>query len=145
MVYNKVHEEGFKENGLSDAARAIGEVVAKMDTEGIVDLIEWLECNDNQSCSPMNDCDLICASLEGVDPYLALFEDGFEPIRVSYYIEPVFRGGQVFILRSPPCEGPLSRVVMVTLPEEEAVKLWEDGLIMRFSPTILMGVNKHHA
>ncbi|KAK9265506.1 hypothetical protein L1049_021365 [Liquidambar formosana] len=58
----------------------------------------------------MNSRDLICASLEGVDLYLTSFEDGFELIRVSYYVEPVFGEGQVFILRSPRCEGPLSRV-----------------------------------
>ncbi|KAJ6295499.1 hypothetical protein OIU78_023509 [Salix suchowensis] len=49
--------------------------------------------------------------------------------------------GHVLVLPSPPGEGPFSRVVMVTLPEEEAVRLCEDDLILNFSPTILMGVN----
>ena len=40
MVYNKVYE-GFQENNnLSQAAKAIGKVVARMDSEGIMDLIE---------------------------------------------------------------------------------------------------------
>ncbi|GLT60914.1 hypothetical protein SLA2020_336540 [Shorea laevis] len=148
MVYNKVHSEGLKENDLSQAAGAIGEVVAKMDSEGVMDLIEWLEVEHNEiSQSPplMNNCDLICSSLEAVDPYSMKFVEEFEPIRVSYYVEPVFGIGQVFIFPSPAGEGPFGRVVMVTLPEDEAVKLCEDELILQFSPTIVMGVNTNHA
>ncbi|KAL6212133.1 hypothetical protein ACLB2K_017354 [Fragaria x ananassa] len=40
MVYNKAHQEGFQRNNLSEAVSSIGEVVAKMDGEGIMDLIE---------------------------------------------------------------------------------------------------------
>lgn len=143
MAYNKVEVKPLKEHKLAYAAKAIGEVVAKMDNEGIMDLIDWLSCNDCQCLPLMNGCDLICASLEAVDSYLAMFEEGFAPNRVSYYVEPVTGVGQVLILPSPPGEGPLSRVVMVTLPEDEVVKLCEDDLILRFSPTILMGMNKN--
>ena len=141
MVYNKVHPDGFQEN-LSQAASSIGEVVAKMDSEGIMDLIEWLECKDDRSRSLMNGCDLICASLEVVDPFSTIFEDVMAPIRVSCYVEPVSRLGQVLILPAKPGEGELSRVVMVTLPRDEAVKMCEHDLILRLSPTILMDVNK---
>ncbi|KAG6739327.1 hypothetical protein POTOM_056920 [Populus tomentosa] len=141
MVYNKVNSKSLKEHKLSDVAKAIGEVIAKMDTDGITDLIEWLEHNGYQSPPPMNGCELMCASLEAVDPYLAVFEEGFVPIRVSSYVEPVVGAGHVLVLPSPPCEGPLSRTVMVTLPEDEAARLCEDDLILHFSPTILMGVN----
>lgn len=140
MVYNKVHATGFKENGLLiEATKAIREVVTTMDSEGIMDLIEWLKSNDDQYCPSVNDCDLICASLEDVDPYLALFEEEFAPMKVSYYVDPVFRQGQVLILPSQPGEGPLSRVVMVTLPEDEAVRLIEDDFVRHFSPHVLMG------
>jgi hypothetical protein len=141
MVYNKVNSKSLKEHKLSDVAKAIGEVMAKMDNDGITDLIEWLEHNDYQSPPPMNGCELMCASLEAVDPYLAVFEEGFVPIRVSSYVEPVVGAGHVLVLPSPPCEGPLSRTVMVTLPEDEAARLCEDDLILHFSPTILVGVN----
>lgn len=149
MVYNKVDfGKDFDHNDLSKPALAIREVVRKMDFEGIMDLVEYLELNDiyRSSC-----CDhghglmrfegLICVNLEDVEAYNAIFEDGiFKPVRVSYYVEPVVGQGQVLILPSP--EGgrsDFSRVVMVTLPGDEAVKLCEDALLMQFSPTILMG------
>lgn len=143
MVYNQVHQGNFKENNLSEAAKAIKDVVAKMDNEGIMDLIEWLQGDENRDLPLMNGCDLVCASLGAVDPYLAVFGDGVRPIRVSCYVEPVLGLGQVLILPGLPGEGPLSRVVMVTLPEDDLVKLCEDELLLRYSPTILMGLNKN--
>lgn len=140
MVYNKVEGEDLEKNKLSDATKAIGEVVRKMDAEGISDLIEWLQTNgDHQALSVMNGCDLICANLEYMESYSTVFEDGFDPLRVSCYIEPVIGLGQVFILPSPDGEGPLSRLVMVTLDQDEAIRVSEDSLILSFSPTILMG------
>ncbi|KAJ6373082.1 hypothetical protein OIU76_027423 [Salix suchowensis] len=141
MVYNRVNSKNLKEHKLPDVAKVIGEVMSEMDNDGITDLIEWLEHNDHQSPPTMNGCDLICASLEAVDPYLAVFEEDLIPVRVSCYVEPVVGVGHVLVLPSPPGEGPFSRVVMVTLPEDEAVRLCEDDLILNFSPTILMGVN----
>ncbi|CAL0308266.1 unnamed protein product [Lupinus luteus] len=139
MIYNKVNAEGIVgENKIPEAAKAIGDAVAKVDNEGIMDLIEWFENNDINSSALMNDHDMICASLEGVNPYLAEFQEGFKPIHVSHYIESVLGEGQVLILPAPSGEGPLSRVVMVTLGEEDAIKLCEDNLISQFSPTILM-------
>lgn len=141
MVYNKVHaiaEGNLGENKFPQATSAIRDVMSKMDSEGIMGLIEWLQSNDTNSPTMMNGHDLVCASLEDVDPYLAVFQDCSKPIRVSYYIEPVLGEGQVLILPAPHEEGPLSRVAMVTLKEEEAIKLCEDELISQFSPTILM-------
>lgn len=63
-------------------------------------MIEWLERTDDQYPSLMNGSDLVCASLEAVDPFSAIFEDGIVPIR---------------IFLAKPGEGELSRVVMVTL------------------------------
>ncbi|KAJ0089601.1 hypothetical protein Patl1_12800 [Pistacia atlantica] len=145
MVYNKVHAESFDKNELSGAAEAIGEVVRQMDNEGIMDLIEWLGQNDNQISPPsMNGCDLICANLEGLDSYSTVFEEGFAPSRISCYVEPVLGEGQILVLPSPTRkEGPLSRIIMVTLTEDEVVKLCEDDLLLSFSPTILMGINKN--
>lgn len=62
------------------------------------------------------------------------------PIHVSCYIEPVFRLGQVWILSAKPKDGELSRVVLVTLPRDEAIKMCEDNLILHISLTILMDV-----
>jgi len=137
MVYNKVNVEGNNYK-FPQVVRAISDVVAKMDTEAIINLTEWLENNDVNSPTMMNNHNLVCTSLEGMDPYLTVFPDLFKPIHVSYYIEPVVGEGQVLILPGLPEEGPLSRVAMVTLRKEEAIKLCEDDLISQFSPTILM-------
>lgn len=138
MVYNKIEIESS--NTLASASKAIGEIITKMDNEGIMDLIEWLQYNDQQQAPLMNGCNLICANLEDLDPYVATFEDGFSPIRVSYYVEPVVGSGQVLILPSSPEEGPLSRVAMVTLPKDEVVKLLEDRFLLQFSPAVLLGL-----
>lgn len=147
MIYNKVHLEGnfnLDENKFPHATRAIRDVVATIDNEGIMDLIDWFENNDINSSPMMNGHDLVCTSLENVNPYLAMFEERLKPIRVSYYIEPIFGEGHILIFPTPHDEGPLGRVVMVTLQEEEAIKLCEDELISQFSPTILMNcVNKY--
>ncbi|OMO99511.1 Transferase [Corchorus capsularis] len=133
------------ENMLQEATKAIGEVVKKMDGEEIKDLIQWLKCNDHnndRAVPSMNGYDLVCANLEGVNPYLAIFKDRLEPLRVSYYVEPMVGPGRVQIMQPPPGaagEGPLSRVVMATLPEDEVAMLCKDELIQRFSPTVLMG------
>ncbi|KAF8400718.1 hypothetical protein HHK36_014018 [Tetracentron sinense] len=158
MVFNKVCGEGLKEIGVVKAASVISDVVGKMSNEGnILDLIEWLESKSNKDGNdkshrspppPINGPDLVFANWEKLDPYSATFEEGVEPIRVSYYLEPLYGEGQVLILASPKDEddeGCLSRVAMVTLPQDQAVKLCEDALIRRFSPTILMGVKKNYA
>jgi hypothetical protein len=146
MLYNKVHLEeklNLNENKFPQATRAIRDVVSKIDNEEIMDLIEWLENNYINSSKMMNGHDLVITSLEDVDPYLAMFQDMFKPIRFSCYIEPVFGEGHVLILPNPLDEGPLGRVVIVTLEEKEAIKLCEDEFILLFSPTILMEcVNK---
>ncbi|XP_057466777.1 protein ECERIFERUM 26-like [Actinidia eriantha] len=144
MVCNRVHGEGLEESGLSKAAFAIREVVEKMDHEGVMDLVEWLEGSDYQITPPfMNGGDLICVNLDCVDSNSAIFEDCFNPIRVSCYIEPVFGEGQILILPSPPGEGMFARVVMVTLPGDEIAKLCEDVLFLQFNPSILMAATKN--
>ncbi|XAR69348.1 Rosmarinate synthase [Bertholletia excelsa] len=143
-VYNRVYGECLElENRLAKAAFAVRAVVRKMDVEGTMDLIEWLEGTPGWSPPYMNAYDLICTNFDGVDPYLAIFEDSFKPVHVSCYIEPALGQGQVLILPSPPNEGTLSRVVMVTLPEDEITRLCEDELLLQFNPTILMGLNKN--
>ncbi|XP_044472452.1 protein ECERIFERUM 26 [Mangifera indica] len=140
LVYNKVQADSFDENKLSGAAEAIGEVVRKMDNEGIMDLIEWLGQNDSRISPPlMNGCELICANLEGLDSCSAAFEEGLTPSRISCYVEPALGEGQILVLPSSTSEGPLSRMIMATLTEDEAVRLCEDDVILSFSPTILMG------
>ncbi|KAI9073979.1 hypothetical protein K1719_044043 [Acacia pycnantha] len=149
MVYNKVHardSENNNNNRLAQAASSIREVVSKMNgSEGIMDLIEWLEDNDDGliNCPTMTNChDLICADIGEVNPYLTRFEGEFEPIRVSYYVEPVLEEGQVLIMPASSKEGPLSRVVMVTLrDQDEAIKLREDELISHLGPATSMKID----
>ncbi|KAL0330262.1 UNVERIFIED_CONTAM: protein ECERIFERUM 2 [Sesamum radiatum] len=144
MVYNRVQGDGIQENDLSKAAGFIREAVSKIDRDEVMDLIEWLE-QENWITYPscMNGSCLICANLENVNSYSAVFEENSSPLRVSYYIEPSVGAGQILILPSPGGDGPCSRVVSVTLPEVEAEKLLEDGLIKQFGPTIWMGLNRN--
>ncbi|KAI8568959.1 hypothetical protein RHMOL_Rhmol02G0241400 [Rhododendron molle] len=132
------------QNGLSEATFAIGEALKKMENKRILDLIEWLESDnfESYSISTISGRDLICAKLDNMVSNSTIFEDCYDPIRVSCYIEPVLGEGQVLILPSPPGEGGFSRVAMVTLPEDEVVKLCEDALLLQFNPTILMGIGK---
>nr|GMD48982.1 protein ECERIFERUM 26-like [Ipomoea batatas] len=146
MVYNKVKWSSgsmvLGDDLLSQAANAIRNMIKEMDKEGIMDLIEWLDQNNCRASNVLDGCDsLVCVNLEGVDPYLACFGDNIDPVHVSYYVEPeIGPGNRLLILPSPPGTGALSRTVMVTLPENEAVKLMEDQLIHQLSPCIKMGV-----
>lgn len=117
-------------------------MIKEMDNEGIMDLIEWLDQNNCQASNVMDGCDsLVCVNLEGVDPYSACFGDDIDPVHVSYYVEPeIGPDNRLLILPSPPGTGALSRTVMVTLPENEAVKLMEDQLIQQLSPCIKMRI-----
>ncbi|KAK6927463.1 hypothetical protein RJ641_006054 [Dillenia turbinata] len=143
MVYSKVNGEGLRQVTLSKAAMAIRNVLEKIDIEAINDLIESLERKDDQTLSQINSHDLICAKLDHMDPYMAIFERGMELMRVSYYIKPVSENGQVLILPAPKGgDGPFSRMVMVTLAKDEVSKLCEDCHILHFSPTIRMGAKK---
>ncbi|KAK9149761.1 hypothetical protein Scep_008518 [Stephania cephalantha] len=145
MVYNRVCS-GLElcEAGLVDAAKAIESAVKKMeDKEIILDWIEGLESKKvGGDGSFTNGSDLVCANWESLDPYSTIFESGQQPIRVSCYVQPVLREGQVLILPSTESDGPLSRVAMVTLVEEEAIRLCKEALIQNFSPNILMGVKE---
>ncbi|XP_058200745.1 protein ECERIFERUM 26-like [Rhododendron vialii] len=146
MVYHKVPawECLGDQNGLSGATFAIRQAVKKIENKRMLDLIEWLEGDNSESysISTISGQDLICAKLDNVVSNSTIFEDCYDPIRVSCYIEPVLGEGQVLILPSPSEEGGFSRVAMVTLPEDEVVKLCEDALLHQFNPTILMGVGK---
>ncbi|KAI3913004.1 hypothetical protein MKW92_040024 [Papaver armeniacum] len=147
MVFNKVAGDiGVveEEAGLANAARAIQNVVGEMEEkERIMDLIEWLDKNTgtHRILQPINGNDIICANWDNLDPYSAEFESGFKLVRASYHLGPVFGEGQVLILPSPKGsekEGSMGRVVMVTLPKDEAAKLIEESLILNLSPNILM-------
>ncbi|XP_010051199.2 protein ECERIFERUM 26-like [Eucalyptus grandis] len=145
MVYNNsLHaRDNEEDNSLPGAAKAIGEMMAKLDKNGVMDLIEWLEINDDtgpKNTRSLNFSELLFLNLEGIEPDTARFEDTHAPIRVSCFFEPPCKEGQVVILPSTPKDGPMSRVVMVTLPEDELVKLMEHDLVMS-----LMGLNKNRA
>ncbi|XP_028802356.1 shikimate O-hydroxycinnamoyltransferase [Neltuma alba] len=141
-VYNKVHagDLGNDNNRLAQAASAIREAVSKMNSEGIMDLIEWFEDSELNCPTMMNGHDVICGNIEEVNPYMTRFEDGLEPIRVSYYVEPVLGEGQVLIMPAPTEEGPSGRVATVTLREDQASKLCEHDLISHLCPTTSMKI-----
>lgn len=68
MVYYKVHlQENYK-----FSKKAINDIAAKIYTKGIMDLIEWLENNDVNSPTMMNDHDLVYDSLKSVVRYLCV-------------------------------------------------------------------------
>lgn len=147
MIYNRVdcsispldHDELL----VLEAGLAIKNVAKKMDNEGIMDLVEWLELNNHQSPPPvMSGHDFICVNLENVEAYNLMFDhdEQNKPIRASYYVEPAVGEGQLIIFPSlESSEASLDRVVMVTLPGDETVKLCQEALVMKFCPTILYG------
>lgn len=143
MVFDKVSGEGLKERDLVEAAKVISDGVRKMGNEGgVMGLIEWLQSekmSHEHNLPVLSGPGLVCANWEGLCPYEAKFEVGVEPIRASYYLESVFGEGHLLILPAPKGEGPLGRVVMVTLPDDQALELCEEPLIHSYSPTILMG------
>ncbi|KAK6927468.1 LOW QUALITY PROTEIN: hypothetical protein RJ641_006059 [Dillenia turbinata] len=96
-----VNGEGLSEVKLSKAAMAIRNVLEKIDIEAINDQIESLEQSDDQMLSLSNSRDLICAKLDYIDPYMAIFGRGMELMRISCHIEPVSENGQVLILPAP--------------------------------------------
>ncbi|GAB2233503.1 hypothetical protein Droror1_Dr00002726 [Drosera rotundifolia] len=138
MVYSKLHGENIDVTNISQAAKATGDAMSTMDNNSVIDLIEWLEENDDQMSPPasMDGHDLVFVNLESVDAYSVVFGQCEEPLRVSCYVTPVNAKGKVVVLPSPGAEGPLSRVAMVTLPEDEAARLCEDPLISKFSRTL---------
>ncbi|KAL7159459.1 hypothetical protein ABFS83_01G028200 [Erythranthe nasuta] len=153
IVYNKVvllRGDGKYGNYevLSDAVASIKEAVSEMDgRDHVMELIEWLESEKiNRNSLVINGCDdhLICVDLESVDCYSAVFEENVVPVRVSYYMDGAgVGGGQILVMPAPGGgDGPESRVVAVTLPEDEAEKVLEDSLIRQLGPIILMGLNK---
>ncbi|KAL3616106.1 hypothetical protein CASFOL_040400 [Castilleja foliolosa] len=148
MAYNRVLGDGLDENEVSKAAAFIKEAISQMDGDDdeVTGLIEWLERENYENPPCMNGSHLVCADLGVVDSYSAVFEGKLGPINVSYYIEPAVGPGQIVILPSSGGDGPYSRVVAVTLPEDEAEELLEDALIKQFDATILMGLlNKRHS
>ncbi|KAK9101870.1 hypothetical protein Sjap_019124 [Stephania japonica] len=146
MVYNRVClGPELNEAGLVDAAKAIESAVKKMEEKEII--MDWIDGLESKKVGVVdsftNGSDLVCANWESLDPYSATFESGRQPIRVSYHVQPVLREGHVLILPSTEGDGPLCRVVMVTLVEEEAIRLCKEPFINHFSPNILMGVKEN--
>lgn len=140
MVFNGVQGGGIGEGRLDMAVKAIADVMSKLDKEGVVGFMEWLEAHGETPRRTLCGPRLLCANWEGLRPYVAAFEPGVRPIHVSYYLEPAVGEGQVLVLPSARGHvGSLSRVVMVTLPEEQLGILCEDPCVLRYGPEILMG------
>lgn len=145
MVYHKVHyAKPVKTKDrlfLSHAVQEIHNTAKRLDYDTVMDLIEWLSSNKN---SISNGSDLVCTNLENMaNSRPMMFEKDMILSHVSCYVEgPVAGGGQVIVLPSPSCEGPTSRVVMISLPRREMVKVVEDELLLSFSPVLLMDYTK---
>ncbi|CAH2077204.1 unnamed protein product [Thlaspi arvense] len=145
MVYHKVHYSKpvkIKDRLLlSHAVGEINNITKRLDYDTVMDLVEWLSSNNN---TISNGSDLVCTNLENMaNSRPMMFEKDLILSHVSCYVEgPVAGGGQVIVLPSPSCEGPTSRVVMVSLPQREMVKVVEDELLLSFSPILLMDYTK---
>ncbi|KAL0726486.1 hypothetical protein Bca4012_022579 [Brassica carinata] len=147
MVYHKVHYSKPVTTKdrlllLSYVVQEIHNVTKGLDYDTVMDLVEWLSSNNNNPIS--NGSDLVCTNLENMgNSRPMMFEEDLILSHVSCYVEgPVAGGGQVIVLPSPSGEGPMSRVVMVTLPQREMVKVVEDELLQSFSPVLLMETTK---
>lgn len=104
MIYNKVDFASPLDHNeliVLEAGLAIKNVAKKMDNEGIIDLVEWLECNSHQSRKMMSCHDSIYVNLENVEAYKLIFDDEQKKlIRASYYVEPAVGEGQLLKKRS---------------------------------------------
>ncbi|ESQ53919.1 hypothetical protein EUTSA_v10025128mg [Eutrema salsugineum] len=147
MVYHKVHySKPVKTKdrllSLSHAVQEIHKTTKRLDYDTVMDLIEWLSSNNSNPIS--NGSDLVCANLENMaSSRPMMFEEDLILSHVSCYVEgPVAGGGQFIVLPSPSCEGPMSRVVMVSLPSREMVKVLDDDLLLSFAPVLLMDYTK---
>ncbi|XP_074280492.1 protein ECERIFERUM 26-like [Silene latifolia] len=140
MIYNKVYGNGTRVDDLMSSIKAIKDAIENVNKDDILELIEWLEhYNRDHSSSFVVDGDkLEFINLEDMDPYSNIFTQGYEPIRVSYYSESGVEKDKVLILPWRPNEGQLSKIVMITLPSDEVIKLCEDQHLTRYSPLILM-------
>ncbi|XP_010438318.1 PREDICTED: rosmarinate synthase-like [Camelina sativa] len=143
MVYHKVpYSKPVKTKDkmllLFHAVEEIQNITKRLDYDTVMDLIEWLGSNNNGAIS--NGSDLVCTNLENMShPRPMMFEEDLVLSHVSCYVKgPVAGGGQVIVLPSPSGKGQKSRVVMVSLPEREMVKVVEDELLLSFSPVVIM-------
>ncbi|KAF3603505.1 hypothetical protein F2Q69_00033011 [Brassica cretica] len=147
MVYHKVHySKPVKAIDrlllLSYVVQEIHNVTKGLDYHAVMDLVEWLGRNNKNPIS--NGSDLVCTNLENMgNPRPIMFEEDLMLSHLSCYVEgPVAGGGQVIVLPSPSGEGPMSRVVMISLPQREMVKVLEDEFLQSFSPVVLMETTK---
>lgn len=139
-VHTQVKGNDIKIDDLQLATKVIEESIKKVNKEEIIDLVEWLE-NYNNFLPPssLDKDNLVILNLDHLDPYSSVFIKGYEPIKIAYYNESHINKGKILVLPCHPSAGKSSRIVIVTLPNDEAVRLCEDKLLARFSPTILMG------
>ncbi|CAB79683.1 hypothetical protein [Arabidopsis thaliana] len=140
MVYHKVPYSKpvkTKDKLLFHAVQEIESITKRLDYDTVMDLIEWLSSNNG---AISNGSDLVCTNLENMSHSRPMmFEEDLALSHVSCYVEgPVAGGGQVIVLPSPPGKEPMSRVVMVSLPQRVMVKVIEDELLLSFSPVVIM-------
>ncbi|GAB4855401.1 hypothetical protein Ancab_024024 [Ancistrocladus abbreviatus] len=69
--------------------------------------------------------------------YMAMFEKDVKPEHVSYRIGNAEGEGSILVMPSP--EEGLARRVLVTLPEEQMIKLRKDQVMLSIKPTLLLG------
>ncbi|KAK1281716.1 hypothetical protein QJS10_CPB22g01021 [Acorus calamus] len=142
MVFSPAHCPGPMT--VEAASKAVHEAAGRVRREAVLDLVEWLTSNGRDPGLGPPDFygpGLVCADWAGLGSYGAVFEAGVRPARVSCYVGPIIGEGQILILPSSEgSDGSMGRVVMVTLPENQASKLCEEPLLLSYSPTLIMGV-----
>ncbi|XP_027107393.1 protein ECERIFERUM 2-like [Coffea arabica] len=142
-----VNAEELQSDRLAYIAGLVHQHVGSIRDEEFWANVAWLESHKKEGGQypppfQLFGCELTCLSMEntisseGSFTYAAMFKQNEKPIHVSYHIGNV--GGEGLILVMPSPEEGLARIVMVTLPEEQIVKLCEDQTILGLQPSMLL-------
>ncbi|XP_030506110.2 hydroxycinnamoyltransferase [Cannabis sativa] len=143
---------------LGHVVRELHHHVASVDDDEVRSAIDWLESRrkregeEENSYGPafrMYGPELTCVKVDhlgsscgpngsvvGPLMYDTAFDEGAEPVHVSYHIGNVEGEGLIMVM--PSSEGGLGRVVTVTLPENELAALCEDQALLGLQPIMLL-------
>ncbi|OMO96377.1 Transferase [Corchorus olitorius] len=132
---------------LANMADAVHDNVAGIKEEEILSMVDWFESRKGEEgkyAPPfrMYGPELTCVNMEHMINgdesliYAAMFEENMKPAHVACHVGNVEGEGLIMVM--PSAEEGLARTVIVTLPEEEMVKLCEDEAILSLEPTMLL-------
>lgn len=142
-----IHAEELQSGRLAYIAGLVHQHVVSMQEEEFWANAAWLESHKKESGQypppfQLFGRELTCLNMENTISseesftYAAMFKENEKPIHVSYHIGKA--GGEGLILVMPSPEEGLARIVMITLPEEQIVKLCEDQTILGLQPSMLL-------